>query len=310
MPAMSRTKQIALAVGGTVVVAAGVVAVILVLGVKRVPSFPSLADDPDPTLHGTVAYVSARDQNQTWCVEVVAASGGASHEVMCSSDYASPTLAWGEDGRLIMTETYPPPARATAVDVVSGATEVVPAAPTDPLASPYGRLDMLPTGERAYISSEGGRSKLTVSGSDGRPGAAVGGRSRLLRPVAAAGLVTGRVLGAGAGLRGTAAPRHHHRSAAHVGARHRCRLPLRELDGWLVPRDHLLGRVGRISAWAVMTGCPIRGGARCGQGQLAPEQAASRFRRLSRSTNVAAFWVSPFGCDSRLSSWYGSAFRS
>ena len=92
-----------------VVVVAGVVATVRE-ATRKVPSFPSLTEHPDPSLHGTVAYY-AKDG----CVHIVAASGAADKLVPCLprgqdvkqaeklGKLIGPQLVWLPDGRLEVT---------------------------------------------------------------------------------------------------------------------------------------------------------------------------------------------------------------
>jgi len=119
---------------------------------RPVPSFPSLAEAPDPSLHGTVAYFD----NATRCVRIVAASGAVSDDVYCltSDDLAvseeqgkpaGPQLVWRSDGRLEVTlfrwmpssdAESPPPMTAQwqkLVDVTTGAVEEVSELPDAPI---------------------------------------------------------------------------------------------------------------------------------------------------------------------------------
>jgi hypothetical protein len=60
------------------------------------PSFVSLADSPDPSLHGTVAYL---DWKYGPCLRVVAVSGAASKELEClGKDAVHAQLVWLPDG--------------------------------------------------------------------------------------------------------------------------------------------------------------------------------------------------------------------
>lgn len=76
---------------------------------RPVPAFPSLADQPDRSLQGTVAYT---DRNG--CVRLVAAAGTPSEEVYCLppedmskapqvGKEVGPQLVWLPDGRLEIT---------------------------------------------------------------------------------------------------------------------------------------------------------------------------------------------------------------
>jgi hypothetical protein len=125
------------------VLALGAALVVLVFSQSRdVPSFPSLEDAPDPTVHGTVAYLAGGN-----CIRIVSAGGGPSRQVLClpGQDVAlaeklgkeqGPQLVWRPDGRLEVTMfrmTDPPgpefePGWQKVVDVRTGAVEDVPAA--------------------------------------------------------------------------------------------------------------------------------------------------------------------------------------
>jgi hypothetical protein len=134
---------------------------------RPVPTFPSLADQPDDSLQGTVAYTA-----QNGCVRLVAAAGAPSEEIYClpNEDMSKapevgkevgPQLVWLPDGRLEITvfrmdptqmkdSTTAPPLVAgwqQILDVRTGEVEEVaanevPSAPnlsTEPTVSPDGR---------------------------------------------------------------------------------------------------------------------------------------------------------------------------
>ena len=75
----TRGVLIVIVIAALAVVAVPVLVVLGHLTARDVPVFPSLADTPDTTLVGTVAYVDS----STGCVRVVAASGQPSKEVYC-----------------------------------------------------------------------------------------------------------------------------------------------------------------------------------------------------------------------------------
>lgn len=113
---------------------------------KPYPSFPSLVTDPDPTLHGTVAFISdpavvTEEKSaegpvpmKNSCARVVAAAGGVPRDVVCwpmpSRELAS--VAWRSDGRLRVTVFDPPdgeggpiPVWGRIIDLSTGGTEIV-----------------------------------------------------------------------------------------------------------------------------------------------------------------------------------------
>jgi hypothetical protein len=160
-----RAPYVALAVIAVVVIAGVLVARDVIESSFDRPSFPSLAEHPDPSLHGTVAYFDG----QSRCVLMVAAAGSPSKQVLClppmdidkavalGAKETDPQLVWSADGQLEVTvfraamRKGEPPAYGAGyqkvVDVRSGAvrdtpTADVPGAPnltTRPTTSPDGR---------------------------------------------------------------------------------------------------------------------------------------------------------------------------
>jgi hypothetical protein len=126
------------------VLAAGVVVVGAVFAVavvrdfqatrRPLPAFASLAESPDPTLQGTIAYYDGT----TGCVRIIDASGATSRDAHCfapppgDGPVTGPHLAWRDDGRLEVTAfSWPPEEEMTGawqllVDVDTGEVEEVP----------------------------------------------------------------------------------------------------------------------------------------------------------------------------------------
>lgn len=164
---------------------------------RPAPSFPSLADTPDPSLQGTVAYFD----NGSRCVRVIAASGAVSDDVYCltgddlalspeQGKPAGPQLVWAPDGRLEVTlfrwvpsedkESAPPMTAQwqKLIDVTTGEVEEVPddQLPDAPLESSpstvNGRGEQVRTdfdaltgrGEVTLTTASGTRTLLTVRG--------------------------------------------------------------------------------------------------------------------------------------------------
>ena len=175
------------AVVASIAVALVVAGIAVVLSLSRdaawqAPEFPSLADDPDPTVGGTVAYLS----DATGCVEVVAAGGGPSTEVFCIPDEPveksqqlgkplGPQLVWLEDGRLEVTMfrmTDPPgplfdPGRQWVVDVRTGEVEQVPDAEA-PAAANRGTHPATNARGETVLVERGPRSVEVSLRTDGR----------------------------------------------------------------------------------------------------------------------------------------------
>jgi hypothetical protein len=179
---------------GAVALAGLVVAAIYSMSIPP-PSFPSLRDRPDPTLHGTVAYFS------DGCVRVVSASGARERELLCLDDDEEngPQLDWRPNGRLVVTTfTWPTggelgPGAQWIVDVANGAIEDVPAVrlPERPDRTPEPAVG--PDGERVTTTrtvsawpierstltvriEQSGRRRILMSGTGNRDyGVALGG---------------------------------------------------------------------------------------------------------------------------------------
>jgi len=188
----SRRGLIAAGIAVAALLAAGGVGAAVVLALRPVPepSFASLQDDPQPSLRGTIAYVS----DETGCVRLIAASGEASEDVYCIPDEPmetrqgkgkpiGPHLAWLPDGRLSVTMYRMPatpgpqvlPGWQRIVDVRTGAVEEVPEADV-PMSAPVIEHPVVsPSGARVTTTSEEGRAVITLS---------EGGTSRLLLDVA------------------------------------------------------------------------------------------------------------------------------
>lgn len=178
------------AVVGAILAASVVVTVVVGVLVSRdlgrdIPSFASLTEHPDRSLHGTVAYVDFRTQ----CIHIVAAAGSPDTRVWClppmDVDKAvalgkeqGPQLVWRPDGRLEVTMfrmTDPPGPGFRAgwqkiIDVRTGAVEDVPDADV-PAAPDLGtRPTVRPDGARITTSShpESGKVEITLTEADGR----------------------------------------------------------------------------------------------------------------------------------------------
>ncbi|MBN2112765.1 MAG: hypothetical protein JW785_01415 [Acidimicrobiia bacterium] len=146
---------------------------------RPAPEFPSLADQPDPALHGTVAYFAMvgdpKTQIDSGCVRVIAASGAESKDVLCLSDAGSdtgPQLAFLPDGRLEVTMFSWPVdqplvvAWQKIVDVRTGAVEEVPAG--QPPAAPSAQgATVTPAGEQIIARTGGNEAELALVSADG-----------------------------------------------------------------------------------------------------------------------------------------------
>jgi len=145
------------------------------------PVFPSLADSPDPSLQGTVAYYDI----STSCVRMVAAAGQPSRDVLCLSeeetfnpaqDAYGPLLAWLSDGRLQVTmflwgERHTEAEAAgwwqKIVDVTTGAVEEVPAAAVPDTLPETTEPALGPSGEQVEVTSGGGHVEIVLTDAAG-----------------------------------------------------------------------------------------------------------------------------------------------
>lgn len=172
-----------------VVVALGVIAAVVVLAIavvkdlsarnRPVPEFSSLADAPDPSLKGTVAYISeakSASAGRQACARVVAASGESSKDALCwpINESALATAVWRSDGRLLVTAFDAPegkkmlvPQWAKIVDVESGRAEDVPQADLGENARPPTGPAANPEGERLVRTGKNGNAKIELTGESG-----------------------------------------------------------------------------------------------------------------------------------------------
>jgi hypothetical protein len=165
------------------------------------PDFPFLADEPDQSLHGTVAFVAtttnAGQPDAQWCLYLASASGEHRRTVACREQLKSdaawpPIVAWLPDGRIELTHYAEwvdygqgdelAPKWRLLVDPGTGAAEAVPpeevpdTAPPPPTAAMLGeatvravnedgvaKLEITDTsGTRTLWSSEGGSSLWAI----------------------------------------------------------------------------------------------------------------------------------------------------
>lgn len=177
-------RRLVLALGALVVVVVAVVVVLAVReGSRARPSFPSLADTPDPTLHGTVAYL-----DNASCVRIVAAAGSPSKQVWClppldpadaeaNGKPIGPQLAWRDGGRLEITMFRmgkDPKAMAftagwqRVVDVRTGAVTETPAAQVPSTPAATGRATVSPDGRVVSFTSDSSTGRATVTLTDAK----------------------------------------------------------------------------------------------------------------------------------------------
>ncbi|MEI6620415.1 MAG: hypothetical protein WCP28_00720 [Actinomycetes bacterium] len=182
---VSRRVVVGVVVAVLALVFAAVVTMVLVAVIevtRPIPQFDSLAQNPDPSIHGTVAYFADRNG----CVRVVAASGQPSKDVLClpGQDVSKaeklgkelgPQLVWLPDGRLQVTMfrmTDPPgpgfnPGWQKIVDVRTGAVQDVPQAdvPRSPDLATHSLTS--PSGQTVTTVSDGGHVVVALASASG-----------------------------------------------------------------------------------------------------------------------------------------------
>jgi hypothetical protein len=130
----------------------------------RVPSFPSLTDHPDRSLHGTVAYGNFDN------VQVRALSGAASKELVSglgrSGQPYIDEVRWLPDGRL-QAFSHGKVRWSTIYDVRTGAIAHVPASGIPTKATPTKSVSVNANGERLRYKSDTGNVSVTVTGPTG-----------------------------------------------------------------------------------------------------------------------------------------------
>lgn len=99
-PSMPSRRRAVIAVTAAVAVVATVTALVVAFAIIPLPAFPSLRDEPDASIPGTVAFGRWDDG---YCWYVVPAGGGEDREVLCREDFGGePGVQWTADGSLAM----------------------------------------------------------------------------------------------------------------------------------------------------------------------------------------------------------------
>jgi hypothetical protein len=149
---------------------------------RPLPTFPSLAEHPDPSLHGTVAYYA----DDTRCIRLIAAAGTPSRDLWClapegpstwvtTGKPVGPQLVWRPDGRLEVTmfrmkptkdtKSAPPLTRGwqKVIDVRTGAVEDVPTADAPETPNLATQPTVNAQGEQLRTNFDAGTGKAEVT---------------------------------------------------------------------------------------------------------------------------------------------------
>lgn len=167
---MTDTRKVITSIIASAVVIGVVVGLVLTFAVIPLPDYPSLADNPDPSISGTVAY--ARWDNGDLCVSTVAAGGGEAREVLCDRNIAFGEFApgWTADGMLVLQDYGPASDVFRIVDPATGETiERVPFDLEKRAAEPYrtGNSTASADGSTVFTDGDRGNVRLVVRDSAG-----------------------------------------------------------------------------------------------------------------------------------------------
>jgi hypothetical protein len=159
-----RRRNIGFVVLAVVVVVLGGLIALNVRSNTRVPSFPALADHPDPSLHGTVSYGNFDN------VQVRALSGAASKQLVSglggNGEPYIDEVRWLSDGRL-QAFSHREPRWSRIYNLRTGAVETVPASDISAKAAPTKTVLVNAKGERLGYRSDTGNVSVTVTGPTG-----------------------------------------------------------------------------------------------------------------------------------------------
>ncbi len=133
------------------------------------PEFARLADAPDASLHGTVAYFS----KDSGCVRAVEAAGAPAQDVLCIDDTEGlygPALEFLADGRLAITLMEGSPGAGTVAwqkvaDLGTGAVADTPAADLPASAEEALGTSAIPDNRGLRITTQDDRIEIIVYGS-------------------------------------------------------------------------------------------------------------------------------------------------
>ena len=120
---MTDTRKALISAVASVVVVGLVVGLVLLFALRPAPGYPSLSDQPDPSITGTIAF--ARWERDGMCISTLPAGGGGEEfEVICDQNigFGEFTTGWTPDGLLIVEEFRPSGELFRLVDPATGDT--------------------------------------------------------------------------------------------------------------------------------------------------------------------------------------------
>jgi WD40 repeat protein len=173
-PPASKTKRpwviVVVFVGIVAVVGLAALVYTAVRSATSVPSFPALADNPDSSLHGTVAYT---DWGINPCVHVIAIAGAPSKQLACfdrKTEGWPSELVWLPDGRLQVTQNDNADIAKwrKIYNVSTGAVENIPAAKIPDKSVPVKPVTVNPDGARLTSTSKDGNVEVVLTETGGQ----------------------------------------------------------------------------------------------------------------------------------------------
>lgn len=98
-----RPRRTAAAAVASLVIVVVVVVIVAAFGIRRPPELPSLAEDPDETVPGTVALLQHTARGET-CVDLVPAGGGEVTRLTCAEPVGGwiESLTWTPSGEVVL----------------------------------------------------------------------------------------------------------------------------------------------------------------------------------------------------------------
>jgi hypothetical protein len=169
----SREKRAGLAAAS---VTLAVAAAIWAFGIAPLPDYPSLADDPDSSIPGRVAFVRFGERT---CLHVVPAGGGPARRLLCSDEeswgrgqvawFGGP-IRWTQGGQIVVQAFGPAGSEAIVVEPETGRV-LERLSVEEPLAErPVpGTDDVRSDGAKLLVQRSGGEATLGIAPVDASP---------------------------------------------------------------------------------------------------------------------------------------------
>jgi hypothetical protein len=172
----SARSRLLIALGGSAVLALAALVVVLAIGIRYVPGYPSVEERPEPLLTGRIAYIRWNDAGGA-CVHGRAASGGPDTVLWCAggaggyvdkagTDVYPEWIDWDADGRLLVYGYGPNGLRRLTIEVTTG--QIVT---QDDLSTSVSRPDLTTRADGAVVGTtwhDDGTAEVMVRVPDGR----------------------------------------------------------------------------------------------------------------------------------------------